>query len=334
MPTGTEPLEMRRLRRFALAAIITNIGIVITGGAVRITGSGLGCPTWPRCDEDSFVPRAGGEHTTWQTAIEFGNRLLTFVVLAAAIAVFVQVRRTRPHTRTVEALTWGLPLGILGQVVLGGITVLTGLSPYTVAAHFLLSMVLISIAVALYERVRPTDGHPPAGAGIRHATTALAIVGFVVLTLGTITTGAGPHGGDLSAPRFGIDIRLIAIAHADAVWMLVGLTVALVAVTWRSGPPRLRSALRTLLAVELLQGTVGYTQYALGVPQLLVGLHVIGAAVLWAVLSAAWIRARPVASEPIAAARADPPPMEVPTPDRPWSGDVPPSGPTDLPTPR
>jgi heme a synthase len=329
MHTGTESPEMRRLRRFALAAIITNIGIVITGGAVRITGSGLGCPTWPTCDGDSFVPRPGGEHTTWQTAIEFGNRLLTFVVLAAAIAVFVQVRRTRPHTRTVELLTWGLPIGILGQVVLGGITVLTGLSPYTVAAHFLLSMVLISIAVALHERVRPGDGHPPAGAGVRHATTALAIVGFIVLILGTITTGAGPHGGDLSAPRFGIDIRLIAIAHADAVWMLVGLTVALVAVTWRSGPPRLRTALRVLLAVELLQGAIGYTQYALGVPQLLVALHVVGAAVMWAVLSAAWIRARPVTSA--AGSGDDLDPADI---DEPVTGDVPPAGRSGMTTPR
>lgn len=334
MPTGTESPEMRRLRRFALAAIITNIGIVITGGAVRITGSGLGCPTWPRCDEDSFVPRAGGEHTTWQTAIEFGNRLLTFVVLAAAVAVFVQVRRTRPHTRTVELWTWGLPLGILGQAVLGGVTVLTGLSPYTVAAHFLLSMVLIAIAVALHERVRPVDGHPPAGPGIRHATTALAVVGFVVLILGTITTGSGPHGGDLSAPRFGIDIRLIAIAHADAVWMLVGLTVALVAVTWRSGPPRLRGALRILLAIELLQGAIGYTQYALGVPQLLVALHVVGAAVLWAVLSAAWIRARPVPSTAAATGDAGPSTFEESIPEDPVGEDVPPTGRPDVTTPR
>ena len=334
MSIGTESPKMRRLRRFALAAIITNIGIVITGGAVRITGSGLGCPTWPRCDEDSFIPRAGGEHTTWQTAIEFGNRLLTFVVLGAAIAVFVQVRRTRPHTRTVEVLTWGLPIGILAQVVLGGITVLTGLSPYTVAAHFLVSMVLISIAVALHERVRPTDGHPPASTGIRHATTALAVVGFIVLILGTITTGAGPHGGDLAAPRFGIDIRLIAIAHADAVWMLVGLTVGLVAVTWRSGPPRLRSALRILLVVELLQGAIGYTQYALGVPQLLVGLHIVGAAVMWAVLSAAWIRARPV---PTAMADADGTGSvagEASVPEGPIAQDVPPTVRPDVTTPR
>lgn len=305
MVTVPDSGPRRRLRRFALAAIVTNIGIVITGGAVRITGSGLGCPTWPRCDESSFVPRVAADHTTWQTAIEFGNRLLSFVVLAAAIAVLVQVRRTRPHPPTVERLAWALPLGILGQVVLGGVTVLTGLSPVTVAAHFLLSMVLIAIAVALHERIRPPAGDPPVGAGIRHATTALAVVAGVVLVLGTITTGAGPHGGDLSAPRFGLDIRLVAIAHADAVWMLVGLTVALVAVTWRTGPPRLRTALRTLLVLELAQGSIGYAQYALGVPGELVLVHIVGAAVLWATVAASWIRARPVAGAPVGTPTAD-----------------------------
>lgn len=305
MDTAPESAPQRRLRRFALAAIVTNIGIVITGGAVRITGSGLGCPTWPRCDEDSFVPRATGAHTTWQTAIEFGNRMLSFVVLAAAIAVLVQVRRTRPHTRTVERLAWALPLGILGQVLLGGVTVLTGLSPVTVAAHFLLSMVLIALAVALHERVRPPDGAPPAGTGVRHATTALAVVAAVVLVLGTVTTGAGPHGGDLGAPRFGLDIRLIAIAHADAVWMLLGLTVAMVAVTWRTGSPRLRTAVRSLLLLELAQGSVGYAQYALGVPGELVMVHIVGAALLWTAVAATWIRARPVPSTAVSTPAAD-----------------------------
>lgn len=301
MASVSETPARRRLRRFALAAVITNILIVISGGTVRITGSGLGCPTWPTCDGERLVPTPGGEHTTWQTAIEFGNRLLTFVVLAAAVAVFVQIRRTRPHARAVELLAWVLPLGVAAQAGLGGITVLTGLSPYTVAAHFLLSMVLIWAAVVLHERVRPAAPaeRMPTGTGLRYATTVLAIVGFAVLVLGTITTGAGPHGGDITAPRFDVDIRLIAIAHADAVWLLVGLTVALTAVTWRTGPPRLRTALRTLLAIEVLQGVVGYTQYALGVPRSLVVLHVIGAASVWTAVAAVWVRARPAANSPV-----------------------------------
>lgn len=268
---------------------------MFTGGLVRVTGSGLGCPTWPRCEPGSLVPTPGGDHAGWQTAIEFGNRLLTFVVLAAALAVFVQVRRTRPHHRTVEMLAWVLPLGVVAQAIKGGITVLTGLSPWSVSLHFLLSMVLIFAAIGLHERVRPQPDPevPTPGTGLRHATTALLAVGFVVLVLGTIVTGAGPHGGDLEAPRFPVDIRFMAIAHADAVWLLVGLTVALVAVTWRSGPPRLRLALRVLLGVELAQGTVGYTQYVLGIPEALVAVHILGAALMWATASAVWWRARP-----------------------------------------
>jgi heme a synthase len=299
------PREQRRLRRFALAAIVTNIGIVFTGGLVRVTGSGLGCPDWPTCDGRSVTP-IGAEHTGWQSAIEFGNRLLTFVVLAAAVAVWVQVRRTRPHERVVERMAWVLPLGVLAQALLGGITVLTGLSPYTVAAHFLLSMVLISAAIVLHERVRPGDGHPPARSGIRAATTALMVVAAVVLVLGTIVTGAGPHGGDVDAPRFAVDIRLMAIAHADAVWLLLGLTIALVAVTWRHGPPRLQRALHVVLAIELVQGGIGYAQYALGIPEALVALHILGAASLWAGVTAVWIRARPALPSEVAEALAAP----------------------------
>jgi heme a synthase len=288
----------RRLRRFALAAIVTNVAIVFTGGLVRVTGSGLGCPTWPTCDGQNLVPRPGGEHAGWQTAIEFGNRLLTFVVLAAAVAVFVQVRRTRPHPPTVERLAWALPAGVLAQAVLGGITVLTGLSPLTVASHFLLSMVLIAVAVAIHERVRPVtpDSLPAAPSGIRVATTALLVVAGAVLVLGTLVTGAGPHAGDASTPRLGMDIRLLAIAHADAVWLLVGLTVALVAVTWRSGSPRLRAAVRTLLAIEIVQGGIGYWQYATGIPAPLVAAHILGAALMWTTAVAVWTRARPAVS--------------------------------------
>jgi heme a synthase len=294
MITAPEPKQRRLLRWFALAAIMTNIGIVFTGGVVRITGSGLGCSDWPTCDGSNIAPVRGGDHADWQGYVEFGNRLLTFVVLAAAVAVVVQMRRTRPHPPAVRRLAWALPAGVLGQAVLGGITVLTGLSPYTVAAHFLLSMVLIAVAVTLHERVRPPDPHPAVPRGVQHATTALAVVAFAVLVLGTVVTGAGPHGGDLGAPRFGIDIRLAAIAHADAVWLLIGLTVATLAVTWRTAPPRFRTALTALLVLELAQGGVGYTQYVLGIPPALVSLHVLGAAVLWAVVSAVWIRARPV----------------------------------------
>jgi heme a synthase len=295
MASPLESPARRRFRRFALAAIITNVGIVFSGGLVRVTGSGLGCPTWPRCDEESFVPTPGGAHAGWQTAIEFGNRMLTFVVLAAALAVLYEARRQRAHhPRSVLLLAWGLPLGVLAQAVMGGITVLTGLTPFTVAMHFLLSMVLIAMAVVLHERVRLPDPDAPVRSGLRMATTALVVVAFAVLVLGTLVTGAGPHAGDPSTPRLGVDIRLVALAHADAVWLLVGLTVALVAVTWR-GPARLSRALRTLLAIQVVQGTIGYVQYATGIPEALVAAHILGAALMWMVAMAVWARAHPVA---------------------------------------
>lgn len=294
MSTSPESPAHRRLRRFALAALATNVLIVFTGGLVRVTGSGLGCPTWPQCEPGSLVPTPGGAHAGWQTAIEFGNRLLTFVVLAAAIAVVWELRRQRAaHPTSLLRLAWLLPIGVLAQAVMGGITVLLGLTPWTVAMHFLLSMVLIAIAVVVHERVRTPAGGVDPGPGIRWATTALAVVGAVVLILGTVVTGAGPHAGDPSTPRLAVDIRFVAIAHADAVWLFVGITVALLAVTWR-GPERLRSAVRVLLVLQVVQGAIGYIQYATGIPEALVAIHILGAALVWTATMTTWVRARPV----------------------------------------
>jgi heme a synthase len=304
--SSSRPSSRRdRLPRLAAAALATNVLIVFTGGLVRVTGSGLGCPTWPTCDGETVVPRPGGEHATWQTAVEFGNRLLTFVVLAVAIALALEVRRRgREWPVRLRTLAWALPAGVVAQALLGGVTVLLELHPLIVAAHFLLSMVLIAIAVALWQRAREHVGVAEVtgrddevgrvvAAGLRWATTALVVAAGAVLILGTVVTAAGPHAGDPGTPRLGVDIRLAAIAHADAVWLLVGLTIALVAVTWRHGPPELRRAVRTLLVLELLQGTLGYTQYALGIPAGLVAAHILGAAVLWATAVAVWVRARP-----------------------------------------
>lgn len=271
---------------------MTNIFIVFSGGLVRVTGSGLGCPTWPRCDEESFVPTPGGAHAGWQTAIEFGNRMLTFVVLAAAVWIVWELRRHREiHPRGLLRTAWVLPIGVLAQAVMGGITVLLGLTPWTVAMHFLLSMVLIAAAAVVFEWVRrPVDAGVP-GAGVRWATTVLAVVGAVVLVLGTLVTGAGPHAGDPSTPRLAADIRILALAHADAVWLYVGLAAALVAVTW-TGPPRIRVAARALLALQIVQGSIGYIQYATGIPEGLVAIHILGAALVWTATVFTWARAR------------------------------------------
>lgn len=284
----------RRLTRAVRAAIVANVGIVVTGGIVRVTGSGLGCPDWPTCDGTAIAPVAGGEHAGWRAGVEFGNRLLTFAVLATAVAVVLELRRTGPHPRAVAMLGWALPAGVLGQALLGGVTVLTGLSPLVVAAHFLASMALIAVGVTLAVRldadaaaVTATDGSrggvPEAlTAGLRAATSALVLVAAVVLVLGTLVTGAGPHSGDPTAGRLPLDIRFVAIAHADAVWLLIGLTVATLVVARRHGPTSLARALAALLVLEVAQGGVGYLQYALGIPPTLVSLHILGAALVWA----------------------------------------------------
>ncbi len=268
-----------RLRPAALAAVIANVGIVLTGGIVRVTGSGLGCAEWPTCDGTSIVP-TGEEAAGWHTYVEFGNRLLTFVVLATAIWVVLAARQEAADRADLRKLAWLQPAGVLGQAVLGGITVLTDLNPIVVGLHFLLSMVVIAAAVVLLDRV--SEGrHPAPPPGLRWLAVALTVVGFAVLVLGTLVTAAGPHAGDPGTPRLAMDIRSLAFAHADAVWLLVGLTVATLVTAKALGAARVTRAATVLLVVELAQGGIGYTQYALGIPAEIVSLHLLGAALVW-----------------------------------------------------
>lgn len=285
MPTLASATTTRRLIVAVRAAIVANIGIVVTGGIVRVTGSGLGCPDWPTCDGRAIAPTAVVEHAGWRAGVEFGNRLLTFVVLAATLTVVLEMRRSGPHAPTVRLLAWLLPLGVVAQAIVGGATVLTGLSPSIVAFHFLASMALIAVGVTLHERLRPREDIATDGAtstGLARATAAIVAVAAVVLVLGTLVTGAGPHSGDPTAARLPLDIRVIAIAHADAVWMLIGLTIATTVVARRGAPGRLASALTLLVVLEVAQGGVGYVQYALGIPPAIVSLHILGAALVWA----------------------------------------------------
>lgn len=289
MTTSTLPASVGRA---TLAALVTNIGIVITGGVVRVSGSGLGCPNWPQCEPGSLVPTAASEHTNWQTAIEFGNRLLTFVVLAAVVAVVLQLRRHAATQTRLRRFAWLLPVGVVAQAVVGGITVLTGLAPLTVATHFLLSMGLIAVAMFVHREVSAgTPSAIPASQSVQHLTTAVVAVTGVVLVLGTLVTGAGPHGGDASAPRLPLNIRLAAIAHADAVWLLLGLTIALVVAT-RQADRTLRASVVILFGIQLTQGSIGYLQYWLGIPASIVSLHIAGAAILWAFTINVFWRAR------------------------------------------
>ena len=277
LPTAFSPAAISRL---ALANVVTNGAIIVTGGVVRLTGSGLGCPTWPRCTEESFVttPELAGHGV-----IEFGNRLLTFVLTAVAVALLVAVfRSSRRDLRPLAVLAF---LGIPAQAAIGGVTVLTGLNPWTVAVHFLVSVVLTAVATVLWLRSRePGVGQPLVRRPIALLVGGVTAVTAAVLVLGTVVTGSGPHSGDVDAndvptgDRMGFDIQLVSQLHADVVFLLVGLTVALlVALYATDAPGRVRRAARDLLAVQLLQGVIGFVQYFTHLPVVLVLLHMLGA---------------------------------------------------------
>jgi cytochrome c oxidase assembly protein subunit 15 len=270
------------LRRALLVNLVLEIGIVVTGGLVRLSGSGLGCPTWPQCVPGSFTPvphQAQGFHKL----IEFGNRTLTSVVVVAAVLVIVAVWRWAPGRRALRAISV-LPLvGVMLQAVLGGVTVLTGLNPGIVAAHFLASMVLVSLSAYLLYRVGEGDRSPVAlvRPEIRYLAWVTTALGALILVLGTVVTGSGPHSGDAGTPRFGFDPRTISFLHADAVMLFVGLVVAvLLAVHLTASERRPVNIWRAVLVVTLLQGLVGYTQYLTGLPEALVMVHMLGASLL------------------------------------------------------
>ena len=274
------------LRRWAIASLVANIGIVVTGGVVRLTASGLGCPTWPRCTEDSYVTHpALGMHGV----IEFGNRLLTFVLIIIAVLTWVTAMRNRDDGRPrrgVRRVATAMALGIPAQGVIGGITVLTQLNPFVVALHFLLSMVLITLGVWLVRAAYRVNRQP-----VRPLVNGLVWFTFVAMWLavwlGTMTTGSGPHAGDLDARRTGWDIVVIAHAHAFTVYATMAGTIVLL---WLA---RSRAVL-LLLGVEVLQAAIGLTQYHLGLPIGLVAAHLLGAALSIAAVANLRFSVRPV----------------------------------------
>ncbi|MFC4532768.1 COX15/CtaA family protein [Sphaerisporangium dianthi] len=272
------------VRRWALVAVIVNAGIAVTGAAVRLTGSGLGCPTWPRCTPGSFVPAAHDAHSPVNMAIEFGNRLLTFLVLAVAVACVVAVTRVAPRRSGLVLLAWIQPVGVAVQALWGGLVVRTLLNPVTVSVHFLFSIGMIAAAFALYARSGEGDAPPRrlVHRDIRTLGFVLVAAVLVLLIAGVVVTGTGPHSGDEAASRFGFDIQSVARLHADIVWIVVGMTFALLfALHVTDSPGRARRGALILFGVELAQGVIGYVQYFLAVPALLVGLHVLGSTLVW-----------------------------------------------------
>ncbi|GIH94678.1 heme A synthase [Planobispora siamensis] len=272
------------MRWWALAAVVVNAGITVTGAVVRVTGSGLGCPTWPRCTPDSFVPAAHEGISPINTAIEFGNRLLTFLVLVVAVACVLAARRLPSRRRDLVRLAWIQPYGVALQAFWGGVVVHTALNPVTVSLHFLFSVGMMAAACVLYARAGEGDG--PVRSLVRRDIRVLGhvlVAAVLVLILaGMVVTGTGPHSGDEMASRFDFDIETVARIHADAAYLVVGLTFALMfALRVTDAPERARRAALVLLGVELAQGVIGYVQYFLAVPAFLVGLHVLGATLVW-----------------------------------------------------
>jgi cytochrome c oxidase assembly protein subunit 15 len=251
--------------------------LVLTGGAVRVTGSGLGCPTWPECTADSYTPVSGQAEGALHSWIEFGNRLLTFALLFAAIAVVVLV--IRAGRKDLRLLAISQIAGIFGQGILGGITVLTKLNPLSVASHFILSIALIAASHTLLIRSEAVRVEKPEKSAI---ITAHTILSFIVIAAGTLVTGAGPHAGDADAPRLKIAVATVATIHGFLVVALILLTLFAI---YRKPSDQAQKYLIVFLAIALAQGAIGYIQYLLGVPEGLVAAHLLGSAILWI---AAW----------------------------------------------
>ena len=270
------------VRPFGWATLVANCGLVVTGGAVRLTGSGLGCPTWPRCTDKSFRPHGALD---LHEAIEFGNRMLTFVLTAIAIATFVAAWQT--GRRDLRLLALGLGLGIPAQAIIGGVTVLTDLNTWVVSFHLLCSLAIIGLAVLFIRRIDQPAPTPANGAAVVLAWVTFAAA-WVVLYVGTVVTGSGPHAGDKDVPRNGIDPLQVSQLHADAVFLFVGLTIGLLlAVHAVGGTAEAKRAVVVLLGVELAQGTIGFVQYFTDLPELLVGFHMLGAALISAAVT--WV---------------------------------------------
>ena len=278
----------RALWPLAVANLVANIGIVVTGGAVRLTASGLGCPTWPRCTEQSYVPHGElGVHGV----IEFGNRTLTFVLAAIAIACWVAalvalVRTWRGRRDWAPfVLSTVVALGVPAQAVVGGITVLTDLNPWIVSLHLLVSLAMIGICVWLLDVLRG-PARSESTRAVRSLAWLVVAVGWAVLYLGTVVTGSGPHAGDLDSPRNGLDPIHISQLHADVVFLFVGLTVGML----YAAPRAVRRPVLVLLGLQVAQSLVGFVQFFTDLPIVLVGIHLLGAALISAAMT--WVLLR------------------------------------------
>ncbi len=277
-------LAKKSLRGRVLGLLVfLQSALIVTGGSVRLTGSGLGCPTWPECTPGSYVPVANQAEGQLHAWIEFGNRLLTFVLLICALAVVtfsVRVSKNAANKERVRSLAALQILGIFGQGMLGGVTVLTDLHPITVAAHYLLSILLIAGAISLRYELIGTPVEKTTGL-ISFLIPIFVWLTFLVLVAGTIVTGSGPHAGDEKAQRFGFDPQVVSWLHADLVIALIVLAVMLLLIAHQSGMSLLVRRIGVFLLIAFSQGVIGYIQYFTGLPEALVAAHLIGSTLVW-----------------------------------------------------
>ncbi|MFI0709158.1 heme A synthase [Streptomyces inhibens] len=292
MPNSLNPLELiaRRwqpsaafVRRTALATVVMAVIIVVTGGAVRLTQSGLGCSTWPTCTPESLTPTSA---MGINGLVEFGNRTLTGV-LCVVIGVFIIAARARhPRRRSLTRLGWAQFWIVMINAVVGGITVLTGLNPYIVSSHFLAATALLTVAVLSWKRASEGDEEPRdlVARPVRQLGWLLVAATGALTVIGTIVTGTGPHAGDATKldHRIPLDWQEITQLHVDFVYIVVGLTVALW-FTLRAvkAPAAPRRMVLELFACIALQGVIGYVQYFMGLPELVIGIHMLGSALVW-----------------------------------------------------
>ena len=266
--------------RAVLGTALGSLSVIIfTGALVRLTGSGLGCSDWPRCNSTKFV-----DVSTGHTLIEQANRLFTGVVSFSVIAAVLLAYFRTPRRKDLVLLAWGLVIGVLVQIVIGGIVVLTGLNPYANMAHFLVSLVLVANAFVLYRRSgdQPVTYFRDGPARIVVAIRLVAVSSALALVTGTVVTATGPHAGDENAVRFGFALTSVARVHSVTVLITIALIIFLaVRAKQMNGDSSTRDAVQALLLAAVFQGAVGYVQYFNGVPVVLVAVHIVGAIALW-----------------------------------------------------